>query len=105
MDKLIRLPIFTPPKKSEYVPRLRSATDDEFNTCAATKCKDATTPAVLQARYGFPTLTSATSGNSMACAEFEGQGIKTTDLSNFAKTCGVNHVVSDRENIVTVCSF
>jgi tripeptidyl-peptidase-1 len=98
VDKLIRLPVFTPPKVDRSVPNLRrgvSDDEDPFSTCSATLCREATTPAVVRERYGFPVLSSYTDGNSMACAEFQGQGIVSTDLSNFATTCDVSHVKVD----------
>ena len=44
-------------------------------------CTEATTPAVLSARYGQPTLTSFTKGNSMAVAELQPE-TKTTQHDN-----------------------
>ena len=44
--------------------------DDAFSSCGD-RCMEATTPSVLQERYGYPTLTSAAKGNSMAVVEFQ----------------------------------
>ena len=44
--------------------------DDAFGSCGE-RCMGSTTPQVLQERYGYPTLTSATKGNSMAVVEFQ----------------------------------
>lgn len=87
VDKLVRLPNFHNLKKSSPLPPpsfSSSSTDDDsaaFDSCVETKCKGATTPEVLRLRYGFPQLDTYSDGNSMACAEFEGQGIVSTDLS------------------------
>ena len=46
--------------------------DDEFDSCGS-KCSGYTTPAVLQKRYGYPTVGSSdvADGNRMAVAEFQ----------------------------------
>jgi tripeptidyl-peptidase-1 len=100
VDKLIRLPDLADRKMDVATPSLRrGAVDatDPFNTCTAgaSKCADSTTPAVLRQRYGFPVLTSFYPGNSMACSEFQFQGVDQGDLDNFAEACGVDHVLVD----------
>jgi tripeptidyl-peptidase-1 len=99
VEKLIRLPSLEAPKigaPSEVVQKLRGAGgDDPFNSCDTKLCTGATTPAVLQARYGYPKLSNYTKGNGMAVAEFQFQGVDDEDLSNFASTCAVDHVSVD----------
>ena len=69
--------------------------DDEFDSCDASLCSGATTPAVLASRYLHPTLTAAAEGNGMAVAEFQLQGIDDDDLASFSTACGVDHVSVD----------
>jgi len=99
VEKLVRLPKLSLPLTStdeKATPADEAKSDgDPFNSCSSALCSEATTPAVLKAQYGFPTLNSSTPGNSMACTEFQLQGIKSTDLDNFASTCQVGHVEVD----------
>jgi len=97
VDKLVRLPQLAELKKDTSKPSLRkgAAGDAAFNSCDATKCTEATTPDVLRQRYQLPVLTNYTKGNSMACTEFQYQGVIQSDLDNFASACGVDHVVID----------
>lgn len=100
VEKLVRLPRMTPRDiEVAATPKLRgqkAESTDPFSTCSSAKqCVDATTPEVLRERYGFPVSSSYYPGNSMAVAEFEFQGVDTSDLNNFAKTCGVSHVQVD----------
>jgi len=65
-------------------------------TSCGTAYSTYTNPAVLQERYGFPTLSSAASGNSVAVAEFQLEYYDTTDLSAFSSQCGLDTItVSD----------
>jgi len=94
VEKLVRLPKLRTPTISHGVSG-RVGGDDEFNSCDTMLCSEATTPDVLRSRYNLPTLTSSQPTNSMACAEFQFQGLDDEDLSNFGKTCGVDHVEVD----------
>nr|BAF92024.1 sedolisin-like peptidase [Actinophrys sol] len=90
VDDLIRLPRFDTQK-------LTSITEEEaLATSSWTSCGSSyssyTNPAVLQERYGYPTLTSAASGNSMAVVEFQNQYYDTTDLQKFSSQCGIDTV-------------
>lgn len=97
VEKLVRLPYVRQPKVlSDGSLRSVSDADDEFNSCDVATCKEATTPDVLKTRYQLPTLDSAQPSNGMACAEFQFQGLDDEDLSNFATTCGVDHVEVDK---------
>lgn len=102
VDKVLRLPhLTTRDFLSEIATQpllsTKEANDDPFNSCNTALCRDATTPAVISSQYKFPTASfEATPGNSMACAEFQFQGARASDLSNFAKTCGVAHVKVDK---------
>ena len=96
VEKLVRLPALRDGAKvignEAVAPSLRGnrkSGDDVFDSCDAKLCAGSTNPAVLQARYGYPTLTNYTAGNGMACAEFQFQGVDDEDLSNFATSCGV----------------
>jgi tripeptidyl-peptidase I len=100
VDKLARLPHLTEPKRDNSKQNLRRAADDDnvnaaFNSCDATACTEATTPDVIRERYQIPVLTKYTAGNSMACTEFQFQGVIQSDLDNFASACGVDHVEVD----------
>jgi len=78
-------------------PRLREKSLEKLtgsgtwpNACEAAKCKGLVTPAVLVQRYKLPeTLrsSSASGGNSMAVAEFQGQYFEKSDLSKFGSSC------------------
>jgi len=68
--------------------KFSNVTADPFSSCGL-KCNGYTTPAVLQQRYGYPTLSKATKGNSVAVAEFQNQYYDDTDLTGFASACGV----------------
>jgi tripeptidyl-peptidase-1 len=96
VDKLVRLPLLRAPKMAEEEPAGAGAgSTSPFDNCTVAKCSGATTPLVLRERYNLPVLTSYTKGNSMACSEFQFQGVDTTDLNNFATACGVDHVLVD----------
>jgi len=97
VEKLVRLPYVRQPKiMGDGAIGSGAGGDDEFNSCDTSRCSQATTPAVLKARYQLPTLESSQPTNSMACAEFQLQGLDDEDLSNFATTCGVDHVEVDK---------
>jgi tripeptidyl-peptidase-1 len=68
--------------------------DDEFSSCGS-KCTGYTTPAVLQSRYGYPTVNSedVASGNRMAVAEFQFQYYDDPDLEAFSEACGLENTV------------
>ena len=68
--------------------------DDEFSSCG-TKCSGYTTPAVLQARYGYPTVGSSdvADGNRMAVAEFQFQYYDENDMNAFTEACGLDNPV------------
>jgi tripeptidyl-peptidase-1 len=97
VDKLIRLPHLQDRKRDTSTSSLRRVSDDSdpFNSCNTASCSEATTPAVLKAQYGFPALSNVSSTSSMACAEFQFQGVKDSDLANFRETCGVDHCEVD----------
>ena len=84
--------------------------DDEFTSCG-NKCYGFTTPDVLQARYGYQTLSSdsVASGNSMAVAEFQFQYYDTKDFDNFESTCNTENPISVAKtvgsNIEAFCSL
>jgi len=97
VEKLVRLPMLTMPLAEEIDQTKAAATsgDPAFNNNPTNKCKEQSTPAVLKERYGFPTLNTSTPGNSMACTEFQLQGVINSDLALFSSTCDVDHVVVD----------
>jgi tripeptidyl-peptidase-1 len=101
VEKLVRLPYIRQPKaplptmKSMLRGAVNTTGDDAFDSCDTALCSAATTPAVLSARYGQPTLATFTEGNSMAVAEFQFQGVDDDDLALFSSTCGVDHVEVD----------
>lgn len=68
--------------------------DNEFAACG-TGCNGYTTPAVLQAAYGYKDVTSVASGNSMSVAEFQGQYYDQTDLDTFSSACDVTVTVEE----------
>jgi len=61
------------------------------------KCKEFVTPAVLAERYstGTPPNVSAPK-NTMATAEFQGQGWDQKDLDTFSNTCGLQKMTVDK---------
>ena len=104
VEPLLRFPYLKETKVEPGMPRkqLRGAASasfavsaSEFDSCAG--CTGATTPQVLQARYGFDLLTEAAEGNGMAVAEFQGQGTTPASLSDFSQSCGVPHVEIDNQ--------
>jgi hypothetical protein len=99
VDKLLQLPHLSPLKLGDATPLKsdKSASDDSdpFDTgCAGAglTCHGSTNPLVLQQTYGYTQLTSYAANNSMACTEFQLQGIKDEDLNNFASACNVPQV-------------
>jgi len=68
--------------------------DDEFGSCGS-KCSGYTTPAVLQKRYGYPTINAedVASGNRMAVAEFQFQYYDDNDLTAFGDACGLETTI------------
>jgi tripeptidyl-peptidase-1 len=84
--------------------------DDEFNSCG-NKCSGFTTPAVLQAAYGYPTLNPAdvASGNRMAVVEFQNQQYDVADMNAFTDACGLENPVEVTSLVGTndesVCSL
>jgi len=88
VSELIRLPrvrqltLIKPTETSE--PTSSSAWDQ-----CGTKYTEFVNPAVLQERYGYPTLSKVASGNTMAVAEFAEQYWDTTDLEKFASECSL----------------
>jgi len=105
VEKLLQLPHLSPAKMGDPTPSpslAKSAasgadTDpfDEGCAGAGLTCHGSTNPLVLQQAYGFTQLTSHAANNSMACTEFQLQGIKTTDLDNFKSACNVPQVQID----------
>ena len=97
VDKLLQMPHLTPLKIDEMAAQAEAAAtdDDVFNSgCsgAGITCHGSTNPSVLREVYGFTPLDSFHANNSMACTEFQLQGIDNNDLNNFASACDVDHV-------------
>jgi len=80
------------------------AADDEFSSCGS-KCSGYTTPAVLQAAYGYDTVKSVAKGNSMSVAEFQLQYYDTKDLTSFSDACSVTVTVDEAVggNVERIC--
>jgi len=57
------------------------------NSCDGAGCSGLVTPAVIAQRYKLPTSNAATTSNSMAVAEFQGQYYVNTDLQAFGQSC------------------
>jgi hypothetical protein len=74
VDDIMRFPAMRSSPRAYGVDSAVS-TGDEFSSCG-TSCNGFTTPAVLQARYGYPSMKAATAGNSMSVAEFQYQYCK-----------------------------
>jgi len=90
VDDLIRFPRL---KSSKIIPitETESLSSDAWTSCG-TSYSAYTNPAVLQERYGYPTLTSAASGNSMAVVEFQNEYYDTDDLKAFSSQCKISTV-------------
>jgi len=75
--------------------------DDEFDSCDAKTCTGKVTPAVLQARYGYPTIDSGdvAANNRMAVAEFQTQFYDTDDMDAFTSGCKLTNPVTVDKNI------
>eukprot|EP01031_Cornospumella_fuschlensis_P039201 gene39201-47698_t len=91
VDDIMRFPALRDAPKA-YGAEIGTTTDPEFSSCGS-KCNGFTTPAVLQSRYGYPTVNSVASGNSMSVAEFQYQYYDNTDLKSFSGACGVTATV------------
>jgi len=91
VDDILRFPAI---QKPQVTFNSKSGTDSEFDSCG-TSCTGMTTPDVLSSAYGFDFLTKATTGNTVAVAEFQYQYYDNTDLTNFANSCGVTVSVSE----------
>lgn len=57
------------------------------NTCTNPTCSGFVTPQVLMQAYKFPNASAAAKGNSMAVAEFQGQGWAQADNQAFTAAC------------------
>jgi tripeptidyl-peptidase-1 len=88
VDDIMRFPALRSSLRS-YDAELKRNADDEFTSCGS-KCNGFTTPAVLQARYGYPAVKSVATGNSMSVAEFQGEYYDTTTLKTFSTACNVS---------------
>jgi tripeptidyl-peptidase-1 len=91
VDDIMRFPALRSAPHS-YGAEQKATADSEFSSCG-TKCNGFTTPAVLQKRYGYETVTSVALGNSMSVAEFQYQYYDNTDLKSFSSACGVTATV------------
>jgi tripeptidyl-peptidase-1 len=91
VDDIMRFPALRSSPRS-YGAEAKRGADDEFSSCGS-KCNGYTTPAVLQARYGYPAVKSVATGNSMSVAEFQGQYYDNTDLKSFSSACDVTATV------------
>jgi tripeptidyl-peptidase-1 len=67
------------------------------HTCDNSACDGLVTPTVLSERYNFPNVTKAVEQNSMAVAEFQGQGFMKQDNEAFTQSCHRNVEVADNE--------
>lgn len=66
--------------------------DDEFNSCGST-CAGYVTPAVLKKAYSLTNApNTATTGNKVAVAEFQGEYWDNSDLTSFSSNCGIDTV-------------
>lgn len=90
VGELVRLPSFRKITVEDAV-ETNTTADSAWSACGS-RYTSYTNPAVLQERYGFPSLTAAevASGNSMAVAEFQGQYYDDDDLEAFASACGTS---------------
>lgn len=79
---------------TEDAPTTAGASSDAWTQCG-TVYESFTNIAVLQERYGFPTASSAASGNGVALAEFQGQYYDDDDLEAFSSQCGIDTVTVD----------
>jgi len=90
VDNLIRFPRLN---VNKLIPVEESSVSASGSwTSCGTSYATYTNPAVLQERYGYPTLTSAASGNTMAVVEFQNQYYDNTDLQAFSTQCGISTV-------------
>ena len=114
VDKLLQLPHLSPVKLGDATPPKsdKSAASDDSDPfdagCAGAglTCHGSTNPLVLQQTYGYTQLTSHAANNSMACTEFQLQGIKDEDLNNFAAACNVPQVqVTHSKGLVQLWRF
>lgn len=97
VEGLVRFPKreFRPTTVGEnYRPPSFVGVDDEFSSCGDS-CTGYTTPAVLQKRYGYPTIGTAdvADGNRMAVAEFQYQYYDDADMGAFSDACGLESPV------------
>lgn len=94
VDDIVRFPSI---RRSRLTPASDAAITDSaspFSSCGA-KCNGMTTPAVLQAAYGYSPVTSVAKGNTVAVAEFQYQYYDNADLSAFSTACGVTVTVDE----------
>eukprot|EP01006_Ploeotia_vitrea_P054045 TRINITY_DN67842_c2_g1_i1.p1 TRINITY_DN67842_c2_g1~~TRINITY_DN67842_c2_g1_i1.p1 ORF type:complete len:566 (+),score=50.61 TRINITY_DN67842_c2_g1_i1:19-1716(+) len=91
VDDIMRFPIINKPLLSYGS---EDTADDAFSSCGE-KCNGYTTPDVLQQAYGYTKVTTATEGNTIALAEFQGQYYDQLDLDTFSDACGVTVNVND----------
>jgi tripeptidyl-peptidase-1 len=88
VDDIVRFPTV---RRHEVIPASSNSTlgSDPFSSCGV-KCKDMTTPDVLEQAYKFSAVSSATKGNGAAVAEFQYQYYDQADIDNFNSACGSN---------------
>ena len=89
---IVRLPALRESLKP-VEPEVAVGADEAFNACGD-RYSSFTNPAVLQERYGYPSLDVAdvAKGNNIALAEFQRQYYDTSDLTAFAEQCGLDVV-------------
>jgi subtilase family serine protease len=91
VDDILRFPKLREPgvRSISSPSNITVGSDEAFNSCGP-KCYGATTPQVLQERYGYPTLQASTKGNSMAVVEFQFEyfdQVFYTNIFYFAMKC------------------
>jgi tripeptidyl-peptidase-1 len=91
VDDIMRFPSASTPIRSFGA---EDSADAEFAACGS-GCNGYTTPAVLQARYGYTDVTSVSAGNSMSVAEFQYQYYDQKDLDIFSDACDVTVTVEE----------
>jgi tripeptidyl-peptidase-1 len=100
VDDLIRFPRLRTTKISPVEESSEVVGASAWTSCGSSY-SSYVNPAVLQSRYGYPTLTSSATGNSVAVVEFQNQYYDNTDLASFSSTCGLSSAITVTTDIGT----
>jgi tripeptidyl-peptidase-1 len=106
VDDLIRFPRLNKPKLIPVEENSEVAASTTWTSCGS-GYSAYTNPGVLQSRYGYPTLTTSATGNSVAVVEFQDEYYDTTDLTTFSSTCSVGPITVTTDigtNVATYCT-